>query len=69
MPKIKITTLYLGLIVACNILHADTIPALNSQCGGMLLPKGKLKMIYKHIEFERNSMFDGSSEVPNKESV
>ena len=54
MTKSKITTLTLSLIVASSILQADTIPALGSKGGGMLLPKGKLKMIYKHIEFERN---------------
>jgi len=69
MTKGKITTLTLSLIVACSTLQADTIPALSSKGGGMLLPKGKLKMVYKHIEFDRNSMFDGSSEVTNKETL
>ena len=69
MTKSKTITLSLGLIIACSTLQADTIPSLGSKGGGMLLPEGKLKMLYKHIEFERNSMFDGSSEVTNKEKL
>ena len=69
MTKSKITILTLGIIVASGTLQADTIPALGSKGGGILLPEGKLKMVYKHIEFERNSMFDGSSEVTNKEKL
>jgi len=69
MTKNTRITLSLGLILASSTLHADTLPALGSKGGGMLLPEGKLKMVYKYIEFERNSMFDGSSEVTNKENL
>jgi len=69
MTKSKITILTLGIIVASGTLQADTIPTLGSKGGGILLPEEKLKMVYKHIEFERNSMFDGSSEVTNKEKL
>ena len=65
----KLTALSLGLILASTTLQADTIPTLDSKGGGMLLPEGKLKMIYKHIAFERTDMFDGSSEINNKEQL
>lgn len=69
MIKNKITTLSLGLILGYTNLSADVIPGINSKAGGMLLPEGKTKMFYRYMHFERNSMFDGSSEVPNKEQL
>ena len=65
----KITALSLGLILGYTTLGADVIPGINSKAGGMLLPEGKTKMLYKYMHFERNSMFDGSSEVTNKEQL
>jgi hypothetical protein len=69
MKTIKTTVLSLGVIMGMTQLYADVIPGINSKGGGMLLPEGKLKMVYKYIHFDRNSMFDGSSEVPNKEQL
>jgi len=65
----KITLLTLGLILGYTNLSADVIPGINSKGGGMLLPKGKLKLVYKYIYFDRNSMFNGSSEVPNLQQL
>jgi len=67
MIKNKITALSLGFILGYTNLSADVIPGINSKAGGMLLPEGKTKMFYRYMHFDRNSMFDGSSEVPNKE--
>ncbi len=69
MKRIQIIALSLGFIFGYINLNADTIPGINSKGGGMLLPKGKIKMVYKTIYFERNNMFDGSSEVPNKQQL
>ena len=69
MIKNKITALSLGLILGYTNLSADVIPGINSKAGGMLLPEGKTKMFYRYMHFDRNSMFDGSSEVPNKEQL
>jgi hypothetical protein len=66
----KITTiLSLGVILGITQLSADVMPGINSKGGGMLLPEGKMKIVYKYINFDRNSMFDGSNEVPNKEQL
>lgn len=69
MKKTGIQTLALSIIIGGNILSADTIPAINTKGGGMLLPEGKLQMIYKYINFDRNSMFNGSNEVPNVQQL
>jgi hypothetical protein len=69
MKTIKTTVLSLGVIMGMTQLCANVIPGINSKGGGMLLPEGKLKMVYRYINFNRNSMFDGSSEVPNKEQL
>jgi len=69
MKTMKITLLSLGVIMGATQLYADVIPGINSKGGGMLLPEGKLKMVYKYIHFDRNSMFDGSSEVPNLQQL
>lgn len=58
-----------SLILAPLLLNADVIPAINSKGGGLVLPEGKLKMGIKHINFERNSMFDGTNEVQNREKL
>lgn len=41
MTKNTRITLSLGLILASSTLHADTLPALGSKGGGVLLPEGK----------------------------
>ena len=69
MKTIKITLLSLGVLMGTTQLYADVIPGINSKGGGMLLPEGKLKVAYKYMNFDRNSMFDGSNEVPNKEQL
>jgi len=58
-----------SLLLAPMLINADVMPAINSKGGGMVLPEGKLKMEIKHINFKRNSMFDGSSEVQNRENL
>jgi len=65
----KTTSLALCILMGTTQLSADVIPGINSKGGGMLLPEGKLKLVYKYINFDRNSMFDGSNEVPNKEQL
>ncbi len=65
MKKIIMTS----LLMAPILLNADVIPAINSKGGAMVLPEGKLKMEIKHINFERNSMFDGTNEVQNREKL
>jgi len=69
MKTIKTTLLTLGVMMGATQLSADVIPGINSKGGGILLPEGKLKLVYKYINFDRNSMFDGSNEVPNKEQL
>jgi hypothetical protein len=61
----KTTLLTLGLILGYINLNADVIPGINSKAGAMLLPEGKTKMFYKYMHFDRNNMYDGSSQVPN----
>ena len=63
------TLLSLAILLGVTQLNADVIPGINSKGGGMLLPEGKTKMFYKYINFDRNSMYDGSSEVPNKQQL
>ncbi|MBE0513329.1 transporter [Sulfurimonas sp.] len=58
-----------SLLIAPMLLSADVMPAINSKGGALVLPEGKLKMGITHINFERNSMFDGSSEVQNRENL
>ncbi len=45
------------------------IPGINSKAGAMVVPEGKVVMGIKHIYFKRNSMFDGSHEVTNREHL
>ena len=69
MKIVKTTLLSLGLIINSTQLPADVIPGINAKGGGMLLPEGKLKIVNKYIHFDRNSMFDGSSKVPNLQQL
>ena len=65
MIKKFFTALTLGSV----LLNAQVIPGITSQAGAMTLPEGKLKMGIKHINFKRDSMFDGTKEVTNKENL
>lgn len=58
-----------SLLIAPMLISADVMPAINSKGGALVLPEGKLKMGITHINFERNSMFDGTREVQNRENL
>lgn len=58
-----------SLIIAPILLSADVLPSINSRGGAMVLPEGKLKLAIKNTQFERDSMFEGTSEVQNKENL
>lgn len=61
---------YLFASVCCAMsLHAQVIPGIDSKGGAMVVPEGKLKMGIKHIYMKRDSMFDGSNEVENREHL
>jgi len=60
----------LSTIIASSILlNAQVIPGINSKGGAMTLPEGKVKMLIKYINLKRDSMFDGTKEVTNKENL
>lgn len=59
----------LSLFAVPLLINADVLPSINSKGGAMVLPEGKLKLAVKHIEFERNSMFESTNEVQNKENL
>ena len=67
--KMKKKIVLVCTLVAPLLVSADVMPAMNSKGGALVLPEGKLKMGIKHTRFERENMFDGSSEVPNKEHL
>lgn len=58
-----------SLIIAPMLLSSDVLPSINSKGGAMVLPESKLKLAVKHIQFERDSMFEGTSEVQNRENL
>lgn len=60
---------HVALLVLPSLVLADAIPAINSKGGAMVLPQSKLKMGIKHLSFKRDSMFDGTKERKNKESL
>ncbi len=64
MKKIILTTL-----AGITLLNAQVIPGINSKAGAMTLPEGKLKIGIKHIHLKRDSMFNGTKEVTNKENL
>ncbi len=64
MKKIFIT-----ILLSSILLNAQVIPGLNSKAGAMTMPEGKLKIGMKHIHLKRESMFDGTKEVTNKENL
>ena len=65
MKKIALAS----LLTAPMIINADLIPAINSKGGAQVLPEGKAKATIQHIQFDRENMFDGSSEVQNRENL
>ncbi|MEA1956452.1 MAG: transporter [Campylobacterota bacterium] len=64
MKKMILTSLVGGVL-----LNAQVIPAINSKAGAMILPEGKVKMGIKHIQFKRDSMFNGTHEVTNQQNL
>ncbi len=61
--------IFLTILAGSLLLNAMVIPGINSKAGAMTLPKGKLKMGIKHISFKRDSMFNSTNEVKNKENL
>ena len=59
----------LGLLTLVQALYAQAIPGIDTKAGGMVVPQGKLVMGLKHIYFKRDSMFDATHEVTNKEHL
>ncbi|MEA2098964.1 MAG: transporter [Campylobacterota bacterium] len=59
----------LSVLAGSVLLNAQVIPALNTKAGAMTLPEGKLKMGIKHINLKRDSMFNGTQELTNKENL
>jgi len=64
-----INKIFVLVLLGLVSLNAQVIPGINSKAGAMILPKGKLKMGIKHISFKRDSMFNGTHEVENKENL
>lgn len=58
-----------SLLLAPMLISADVIPAINSKGGALVLPEGKLKMGITNVTFNRNSMFDGTSKIQNREKL
>ena len=56
-------------ITTSLLLNAQVIPGINSKGGGMTLPEGKFKMGIKHIYLKKDSMYDGTKEVKNKQKL
>ncbi len=64
MKKVVIASLIGGVL-----LQAQVLPGINSKGGAMTLPESKLKMGLKHIYMTRNSMYNGTKEVPNQQNL
>ena len=56
-------------VIGATFLNAQVLPGINSKGGAMTLPEGKLKMGLKYIYMQRDSMFDGTKEVPNQQNL
>ncbi len=61
--------LFVSVLGSLSILTAQVIPGVNSKAGAMVVPEGKLVAAIKHISISRDSMFDGSQEVTNRQSL
>lgn len=57
------------LLTSPLALFADTLPPLTTQGGAGVLPAGKVYLNYRLLHFKRDSMFDGSKEVANKQNL
>ena len=62
-----IKKIFTTIVLSSLLLNAQVIPGINSKAGAMTMPEGKLKIGIKNIYLNRDSMFDGSKEVTNKE--
>jgi len=65
MIKKLLTTVAISSV----LLNAQVIPGIDSKAGAMTMPEGKLKVGIKHIHLKRDSMFNGTKEVANKEKL
>ncbi len=61
----KITNSIVASAILSTSVLAVALPGVNSIGGGMILPEGKLKMVYKNISLKRDTIHNGSSEVAN----
>jgi len=61
--------LLLSIVGATTVLNAQAIPGVNSKAGAMIVPEGKLVAGIKYIYLKRDSMFDGSDEVQNRQKL
>jgi hypothetical protein len=57
------------LLSSLMTLSAQVIPGINSKGGAMVLPKGKVKAMLKHITFKRDTMYTGTDEVANVQGL
>ena len=60
---------YIGLslfLLSSTQLSAEAMPGINSYGGATVLPQGTFAIAYKHIQFERDTIYDGSHKVENK---
>ncbi len=57
------------ILATSVLLNAQVIPGINAKGGAMTLPEGKVKMALKHIYLKRDSMFDGTEEVTNRQDL
>lgn len=64
MKKITLTTL-----TTTMLLTAQVIPGMNSKGGAMTMPEGKFKIGMKNINFKRDSMYNGTQEVTNRQNL
>ncbi len=61
--------LLMSVVSVATILNAQAIPGVNSKAGAMVVPEGKVVAGIKHIYLKRDSMFNGTDEVKNREQL
>lgn len=61
--------LALGLVAAPLTAFADPLPSLTTTGGAMVLPEGKFNLNYRQLHFKRDTMFDGSKKVTNRQNL
>ncbi|MCF6340783.1 MAG: hypothetical protein L3J10_08575 [Sulfurimonas sp.] len=61
--------MFYTLLIGSALLNAQAIPGINSNGGAMTLPKGKLKVVIKHIQIKRDRIFDSTKEVVNTNNL